>query len=160
MYNLTARVGSAVCGNGGAVYQVKRFMKHKNFDHKTVDYDFALLELEESIQFNEAAKPIKMMDRQQNPSDKDSVLVTGWGSTNPAFIESSGQLHGAEIHIINQNKCVDAYKNRRGVTNAMLCAGVEKGGRDACQSNYKCFISFQFDLIRFSFYTYKNIYTH
>lgn len=142
MYNLTVRVGSAECGIGGAVYQVKTFYKHNNFDHKTVDYDFCLLELEKNIQFNEAARPIKMMDSKQKPSDKDSVLVTGWGSTNPAFIESAGQLHGAEIHIINQNKCVDAYKSRRGVTNAMLCAGLEKGGKDACQSNYNCFISF------------------
>lgn len=135
MYNLTVRVGSTECGNGGSVYQVKGFMKHNKFDHKTVDYDFALLELEESIQFNEGARPIKLIDSQRKPSDKDAVLVTGWGATNPAFIQSSGELRGAEIHIINQNKCADAYKNRRGVTARMLCAGLEQGGKDACQSN-------------------------
>lgn len=134
MYNLTVRVGSTESANGGAVYQVKGFMKHDKFDHKTVDYDFALLELENSIEFNEAVKPVKMIESFKKPSDKDSVLVTGWGVTNPAFIQANGELRGAEIHIINQDKCVDAYKNRRGVTPRMLCAGLEQGGRDACQS--------------------------
>lgn len=135
MYNLTVRVGSTVSGNGGSVYQVKGFMKHEKFNHNTVNYDFALLELAESIQFNEGAKPIKLIDSQRKPSDKDGVLVTGWGVTNPAFIESNGELRGAEIHVINQSKCADAYKNRRGVTSAMLCAGLEQGGRDACQND-------------------------
>lgn len=139
MYNLTVRIGSTESGNGGSVYQVKKFMKHDEFDHKTVDYDFALLELENSIQFDDAAKPIKMIDRQQQASDKTTdgvpVLVTGWGSISSSYIQSNDQLRGAEIQIMNQNKCVDAYKNRRSVTPRMLCAGLEQGGKDACQSN-------------------------
>lgn len=135
MYNLTVRIGSTECGNGGSVYKVKRFLKHKNFDHKTVDWDFALLELEDGIQFSDAAKPIKMIDRRQKTSDQTMCLVTGWGSTNPSFIQSNGQLLAAEVPIMNQNKCVDAYKSRRGVTPRMLCAGLEQGGKDACQSN-------------------------
>lgn len=134
MYNLTVRIGSSECGIGGNVYQVKRFIKHKNFNIKTVDWDFALLELENSIQFSEAAKPIKMIDRQQKTVDLTMCLVSGWGSINPAFIQSDGQLRGAEVPIVNQNKCVDVYKGKRGVTDRMLCAGLEQGGKDACQS--------------------------
>lgn len=140
MYNLTVRVGSTENANGGSVYKVKGFKKHDKFDHKTVDWDFALLELEDGIEFSEAAKPIKMMDREQKTIDKTMCLVTGWGSTasNPTFIQSNGKLLGTEVPIMSQTKCVDVYKNRRGVTDRMLCAGLEQGGKDACQSNYHC----------------------
>lgn len=138
MYNLTVRIGSTECANGGSIYQVKRFIKHNKFDPKTVDWDFALLELHESIQFNEAAQPIKIIDKQQDAADETMHLVTGWGiqhTTDSAFSESNEQLHGAEIPIVNQNKCVDAYKQQRNVTPRMLCAGLEQGGRDACQND-------------------------
>lgn len=135
MYNLTIRVGSTECGTGGSVYKVKGFKKHDNFDHKTVDWDFALLELENSIEFNDGAKPIKIIDTEQKANDKTMCLVTGWGATNPSFIQSNAQLLGAEVPIMEQNKCVDAYKSKRGVTPRMICAGLEQGGKDACQND-------------------------
>lgn len=153
MYNLTVRIGSTECGNGGSVYKVKGFKKHDQFDHKTVDWDFALLELEDDIEFNEGAKPIKMMDMEQKTDDKTMCLVTGWGSTNPSYIQSNGQLLGAEVPIMSQNKCVNVYKNRRGVTPRMLCAGLEQGGKDACQSNY-----IMGDLCVFSYSLYNKMY--
>lgn len=136
MYNLTVRIGSTESANGGSIYQVKQFIKHNKFDPRTVDWDFALLELEECIQFNEAAQPIKMINKQQETADQTIHLVTGWGKTQSAFIDSNEQLlRGAEIPIVNQKKCVDLYKQRRSVTPRMLCAGLEQGGRDACQND-------------------------
>lgn len=140
MYNLTVRIGSTDYANGGTVYQVSRFIKHKNFDPKTVDWDFALLELQKSIEFNEAAQPIKMIEKQRKTVDDTIHLVTGWGnrgeSPNSAeFIASNEHLRGVEIPIVNQNKCIDTYKERRNVTPRMLCAGVEQGGKDSCQND-------------------------
>lgn len=39
----------------------------------------------------------------------------------------------AEIPIVNQKICTDAYKDVKSITARMICAGQEKGGRDSCQ---------------------------
>lgn len=42
-------------------------------------------------------------------------------------------LHLAEIPIVNQKICADAYKDVKSITARMICAGQETGGKDSCQ---------------------------
>lgn len=41
----------------------------------------------------------------------------------------------AEIPIVNQQVCKDAYKEVKGITARMICAGKKTGGRDSCQGD-------------------------
>lgn len=44
----------------------------------------------------------------------------------------------AEVPLVNQQKCVEAYESFGGITPRMICAGFEKqGGKDACQGNFE-----------------------
>lgn len=95
-----------------------------------IDYDFSLLELEESIQFNEKTQPITLVDKEQVLNDNTMCLVTGWGDTL-SLTEKNAKLRGAEVPIYNQNKCMEAYNG--AITPRMMCAGLELGGKDACQ---------------------------
>lgn len=109
------------------------------FNQYSIDFDFSLLELEESIEFNENVQPIKLVSRDQKVIDDTMCLVTGWGNTQSAS-ESNAKLRGAEVPIVSQKKCIKAYKNTHGITPRMLCAGLlEKGGKDACQGKHQSF---------------------
>lgn len=37
--------------------------------------------------------------------------------------------------IVNQEICAKAYKNFGTITDRMICAGYDKGGKDACQGD-------------------------
>lgn len=93
-----------------------------------------MLELEDSIDFSEQAKPVALSGAQERVTDNTTCLVTGWGTTQS--IESSQKLRGAEVPIVNQQKCEQAYKRHGGITARMICAGFDKGGKDACQGEY------------------------
>lgn len=93
-----------------------------------------MLELKDSIDFNEQSKPIALAGAQERITDNTTCLVTGWGVTQS--LESRQRLRGAEVPIVNQQKCEQAYKRVGGITERMICAGFDKGGKDACQGKY------------------------
>lgn len=151
-------MGSNENASGGLVYAVKRILRHENFEPSTIDWDYALVELEQSIRFSEAVKPIRLIGIQQSVQDHMIALVTGthlhgfllviepfstvltalfligWGSTLSS--ESNRILHGAEIPIINQQACANAYRRAGTITPRMMCAGLlDQGGKDSCQGS-------------------------
>lgn len=129
---ILVRIGSSEV-NVGAPHKVKRIVQHKEYNGRTVDYDFSLLELEDSIEFNDQAKPIALPGSQDYVIENTTCLVTGWGDTQSS--ESRRKLRGAEVPIVNQEKCEQAYKRFGGITARMMCAGFDKGGKDACQGD-------------------------
>lgn len=134
--NIIVRVGTTDKSNGGSLHKVKRIVQNEMFNRYSIDYDFSLLELQDSIEFNENVQPIKLVDSDQKIIDNTMCLVTGWGNTQSAT-ESNAKLRGAEVPIVNQQKCMSAYRNANGITPRMMCAGLlNKGGKDACQGNY------------------------
>lgn len=128
---ILVRIGSTNHGNGGTTHKVKRIVQHKQYNGRTIDYDFSLLELEDTIDFSEQAKPVALPGAEERVADNTTCLVTGWGATQST--ESGHRLRGAEIPIVNQEKCEKAYKQYGGITTRMICAGFDKGGKDACQ---------------------------
>lgn len=121
------------------LHKVKRIVQHKGFNEDTIDYDYSLLELEKSIEFNDQAKPVVLAGSAEAVTDNTTCLVTGWGLTQ-SNSESRQKLRGAEVPIFNQEKCERAYKRYGGITARMICAGFDKGGKDACQGKLLCHI--------------------
>lgn len=138
---MAVRVGSTEKSNGGRIYKIKRIIQNEMFNSFSIDWDYSLLELEESIEFNEKTQPITLVDVDQQLSDNTMCLVTGWGNTQST--DSNELLRGAELPIVNQQKCASVYKRfMAGITPRMICAGLEKGGKDSCQGNFKSIIFF------------------
>lgn len=94
-----------------------------------MDYDYALLLLEEPINYDETKKAIILPKQNEFIKDKASCLVSGWGNTQNST-ESKKNLREALVPVYNQTKCSESYKKYGGVTSRMLCAGYEKGGKD------------------------------
>ena len=113
---------------------MKRRIQHPQYTDYPNDYDFALLELTDDIQFNDKARAVPLPSADQNFADGRMCLVTGWGSTR-SMNESRDHLRGVLVPIYNQEKCKANFIGKTDyiVTDRMICAGYDKGEKDACQ---------------------------
>lgn len=111
---------------------MKRVIQHSQFNAVTVDYDFALLELDRNITFSDTVQSVALPNESQQLNDNATCFVSGWGAVRSIGIPTI-RLRGVEVPVVNQQKCTDAYTNFIKVTPRMLCAGFDKGGKDACQ---------------------------
>ncbi|XP_031633859.1 trypsin-4-like [Contarinia nasturtii] len=128
--SLIIRTDSSVSGEGGTIHNIKRIIPHENYNPQTIEYDFALIELTDSIEFNnKLAKPIALPNAYEILRDDTMCLVSGWGLTLKET-ESSKYLRGVEVPIVNQEKCRKLY--RGFITSSMICAGYDEGMKDAC----------------------------
>jgi trypsin len=103
-----------------------QIITHPKWDANTMDYDFALVKLEEDssyppIEFNTV--PVE---------GKVNFVTAGWG-TLAENGSVSNALMKVEVPFVDQAKCSAAYPG--WVTDSMLCAGFDEGGKDACQGD-------------------------
>uniref|UniRef100_A0A669C9U2 ST14 transmembrane serine protease matriptase n=1 Tax=Oreochromis niloticus TaxID=8128 RepID=A0A669C9U2_ORENI len=112
--------------------KLKRIIPHPLYNQMTSDYDIALLELSEPLQFANTIQPICLPDSSHVFPAGMSCWVTGWGA-----LREGGQgaqiLQKALVKIINDSVCDVVTEGQ--VTSRMLCSGYLSGGVDACQGD-------------------------
>lgn len=155
------RVGSSYHAKDGPIIKVKMIHDHPMYIDTEVDYDFSLLELSEPLKFNDKIKAIKLASEGLTIEDGTSLRVTGWGKLKLKLLhnrksntymmcqyfcigstkrpnEHNDVLRSVDVTYINAKTCNEKYeKVDLGTINekTMLCAGTEKGGKDACQGD-------------------------
>lgn len=96
-------------------YGVERFIYDKRFDilERRLDYDFAILRLNQPVSFTEEIYPICIPD--SNDRDYESLIVAGWGKLS----ETDGapeKLNEVEVNYIDskyhQLDCTDETNAR------------------------------------------------
>ncbi|XP_043462050.1 serine protease 44-like [Leptopilina heterotoma] len=113
--------------------RVKRVVRHKNFNSRTLYNDVALLTLNEPVEFSEQIRPICL------PSGRDlynhqEATVIGWGSLR----ESGPQpavLQQVTIKIWSNAECKVKYGAAApgGIVDSFLCAG--QAQKDSCSGD-------------------------
>ncbi|XP_039223810.1 mannan-binding lectin serine protease 2 isoform X1 [Crotalus tigris] len=113
---------------------------HSGFanDGINFDNDIALIKLKHKVPINKNITPICLPG--YNPgfrvNTNDTGIIAGWGKTERA--RQSRFLLYTEIDVVEPDKCKAAYANRTlegkklVLTENMLCAGTEEGGKDSC----------------------------
>ncbi|XP_053664303.1 trypsin-1-like [Anopheles marshallii] len=133
--NLAVRVGSSKHASGGTVVRISRVIDHPNYNNDKTDYDYSLLELKSKLTFSDAVQPIALPKQDESVKDGTMAIVSGWGYTMNAN-ESHAVLRAVKVPTINQEDCNDTYlKKFGGITDRMLCAGYQQGGKDSCQGD-------------------------
>lgn len=111
---------------------LKRIISHPDYNQMTFDYDIALLELKEPLEFTNTIQPICLPASTHIFPAGLSCWVTGWG-----LLREGGQkarvLQKAMVKIINDSVCDEVTHGQ--VTSRMLCSGFLAGGVDACQGD-------------------------
>ena len=103
-----------------------QIIKHPKWDSDVMDYDFALVKLAG----NSSYLPIKF--NTIPVEGKVNFITAGWGTLSESG-SVSNTLMKVEVPFVNHEKCSQAYPG--WVTDSMLCAGFDEGGKDACQGD-------------------------
>ena len=128
------RIGSSEYSQGGDLLQVHKIHQHENYSPSNIDYDYSILELATEIEFDETKQPINLPEPDESVDDGTLLDVSGWGNTQNS-LESNKILRQAVVPKVNQSDCDEAYVMYGGITDRMICAGYEEGGKDACQGD-------------------------
>lgn len=135
-YPVRVRAGSTFRSTDGYVRDVRRVIVHPYYSTVTQDSDIALLKLRYPLFYNSRVQPVALPEFNYDVAVNTALLISGWGleeSSNVGFLPE--QLKSAEIQVIDQDACNEAYTNfTRSITDNMFCAGiVNVGGKDTCQ---------------------------
>ncbi|KAJ8416285.1 hypothetical protein AAFF_G00383070 [Aldrovandia affinis] len=118
-------------------FTVKSIKVHENYHHSTpMSYDIVLLELNGQIRFGRYVQPICLPLPDEDFIPGTTCVVSGWGQMKerghlPAI------LREVQLDLVEQAKCkyiIQTVKPGQK-TFTVVCAGPEKGGRDACQGD-------------------------
>ena len=116
---------------------VVKIKSHPDFSWSTLNNDFSLLKLEDAVDFcsHPHIRPVCLPTDTSNTFAGDDAIVTGWGTISSGGWLSSSLLE-VTVKVLTNNACKNDYAySSSDITNKMLCAGVDGGGKDACQVN-------------------------
>ena len=63
------------------------------------------------------------------------LQVAGWGHTQYQG-QGSYSLQSVGLEMVARDQCREAFSRQQDITDRMLCAGSQRGGKDACQVNW------------------------
>ncbi len=115
------------------VMKPKQIIAHPQYNSQTMDSDFALIQLEnesshQPVAFN--AVEIEIPDR--NNGEIQSTTA-GWGALKEGSYSLPKNLQKVDVPLVSQSRCLEGYPGE--ITDTMLCAGLEDGGKDSCQGD-------------------------
>ncbi|XP_030280894.1 ovochymase-2 [Sparus aurata] len=128
------------------VLMIKSASVHEKYHHSVpMSYDIALLELDQRIRFGARVKPICLPLPEEKIPPETNCIVGGWGR-----VKEKGRLPAVlrevQLDLVDPAKCQHVLQtikssllNQRPArpqpAMTVLCAGPERGGRDACQGD-------------------------
>merc|ERR1712002_1204490 len=107
---------------------------HPNYNDRTVDYDFAILTLCESVSFTSDISPACLPSSSSNNYDNRESVVSGWGTLSTGG-STPNVLHEVTVNTMSNSQCRGSSTDYSSsdITDRMLRAGA--GGKDACQGD-------------------------
>lgn len=106
--------------------EVEQVIAHPDYNKKPQDYDFALVKLKSDSSY----PPVALNTRKL--SGKQDLVTAGWGYTMENG-DISNTLQKVTVPLVTAKACSAAYPG--SITDRMICAGFEAGGKDSCQGD-------------------------
>ncbi|XP_042563315.1 ovochymase-2 isoform X2 [Clupea harengus] len=138
--NVIAIIGDhdqRVADQGEQRFRLKRVRIHEKYrTFSPMNYDIALLELDGLIQFGEHVQPLCLPLPSEKFPPRTSCIVGGWGR-----VRERGRLppvlREVMVDLVEPARCKHALQTLRPrhTPLTVVCAGPERGGRDACQGD-------------------------
>nr|ADQ53629.1 eupolytin [Eupolyphaga sinensis] len=126
------RAGSSIRGSGGSLHQVTQLIANPQYDYYTIDYDVAVARVATPFSYGSGVQPISLISVE--PSAGQTATVSGWGTLSSGGSLPS-QLQVVSLPIVSHQQCNNAYASYGGITENMICAAEEQGGKDSCQGD-------------------------
>ncbi|KAL6703508.1 hypothetical protein ACN47E_009606 [Coniothyrium glycines] len=132
--SLTVRAGSLNRSSGGTVVRVSSIRPHPSYSAGTYNNDIAVWKLATSIPTSSTIGYATLAASGSDPADGTVATTAGWGTTTSGGSSLPAALRKVDVPIIGRTQCRADYGTSR-VTDAMICAGYDAGGRDSCQGD-------------------------
>ncbi|XP_012537238.2 uncharacterized protein LOC105837206 isoform X1 [Monomorium pharaonis] len=122
----------------GQKLKVKRVIPHPYYNLGVAhDNDVALFQLDRRVQYHEHLKPVCLPTADTNLTPNTYCTVIGWGKKNDTdSSEYEPAVNEVVVPILPRHLCNTWLAHKElNVTDGMICAGYEDGGKDACQGD-------------------------
>jgi trypsin len=136
----TVKAGVLNLNHSGHNYKIKQVIRHPGYRSSTFTNDFALVELQDEIDFAatglsaiKLASPVFENDGHQS-AGMDST-VYGFGNIQQSVPNREKNLNKVVVPIVSHEDAnsPEAYNGR--VDDTMIAAGYSSGGKDSCQGD-------------------------
>jgi len=114
-------------------FAVKRVVLHEDYDSWNINNDICLLELDGEVTMGEHVGTIAFPADGEEYDEGTMCTVTGWGTTSEGG-SLAKILQKVSVPIVSDDHCRDSY-GQNDITDSMMCAGFEQGGKDSCQGD-------------------------
>ncbi|NWI64112.1 TMPS5 protease, partial [Todus mexicanus] len=115
---------------------VKKIIYHPLYNENSLDYDIALMKLQEPLNFSaDAIRAVCLPPSHQHLPQGTQCWVSGWGSTRPHQAQVTETLKEALVPLIGPKRCNSSCMYGGELTARMLCASYPQGKVDACQGD-------------------------
>jgi secreted trypsin-like serine protease len=132
--NYGVRIGDWKIGQQGpqeVAVRLSKIYKHEDYDSRTTQNDIALLILDRRVTLGGQVQTACIPDK---PVKLDATCyATGWGITREGGSTQPTTLQEVQLPLYTKSDCKS--KNGNGVTEDMICAGYNEGGKDSCQGD-------------------------
>lgn len=105
------------------------------YDSSSLDNDFLILKLKTPLTFNSNVKPACLPESSFAPNPGRMCFVSGWGKVayGPGSLPET--LQWVNVPLVSNSECSTKYQGVNRITDSMLCAGYNEGGKDSCQAD-------------------------
>ncbi|XP_030376077.1 chymotrypsin-2 [Scaptodrosophila lebanonensis] len=115
----------------GTIYYVKQIHMHCNYDIPYMHNDIALLQVNESIVFNQLIQPVDLPTRPLREGDE--IVLTGWGSDAP-YDEPLDNLQKLAVGFVPHEECLAIFNNTANLGVGHVCT-FSRTGEGACHGD-------------------------
>jgi len=105
------------------------------YDSRTLNNDYLILKLKSAFAFNDNVQRACLPDASYKPNVGEKCYVSGWGKLRYGPGSLPEDLQWVDVPIVSNDVCSQKFNGINRITNSMMCAGYEEGGKDSCQSD-------------------------
>ncbi|XP_063228219.1 trypsin-3-like [Bacillus rossius redtenbacheri] len=132
--SLVIRAGSAREASGGQVRSVSQIIEHPNYNQGIpLDNDIVVIKVSSPFVYGVAVHPVVLPTANAAVASGTYGVITGWGATSQGG-SGSATLLQVSVPLMTNNQCTQYYASNR-ISNGMICAGYQAGGKDSCQGD-------------------------
>ena len=119
------------------IADIDLIVDHPEYDAETTNFDFTLIKMKQTIDFSAYPhiRPICLPANGENTYSNFGAIVTGWGTTESGG-PGSNTLQEVDVNVLSNDLCKNDYGyGADEITEQMLCANIDGGGKDSCQGD-------------------------